>query len=295
MQTMYRLFIFSFLFLLQSFTAQQTGFFKLKKYQTAVFSDALKENSGLSFFNGKLYTINDGGNSSEIFEIDPKSAKIKNILQTSVKNLDWEAIASDSVSLYVGDFGNNAGTRKDLKIYRFKADSLLRIIDYQPETISYYYPEQTDFTRRIISNDYDAEAMIYLNGKIHIFTKEWASRATSHYIIDPTLKFSQPAQKTESYNTGFVVTDADYYEGKLYLIGYTKSTEVYLMIFEETQPGVFFDKLLKKYYLGSSVSLGQIEGIAADDHGLYISGEEFRHPLGKVKPRLYFVPHEKLR
>ena len=203
MQTMYRLFIFSFLFLLQSFTAQQTRFFKLKKYETAAFSDTLKENSGLSFFNGKLYTINDGGNSSEIFEIDPKYAKIKSRFQTSVKNVDWEAIASDSVSLYVGDFGNNAGTRKDLKIYRFKADSLLRIIDYQPETISYYYPEQTDFTRRIISNDYDAEAMIYLNGKIHIFTKEWASRATSHYIIDPTLKFSQPAQKTESHNTGF--------------------------------------------------------------------------------------------
>ena len=294
MQTMYRLFIFSFLFLLQSFTAQQTRFFKLKKYETAAFSDTLKENSGLSFFNGKLYTINDGGNSSEIFEIDPKYAKIKSSFQTSVKNVDWEAIASDSVSLYVGDVGNNAGTRKDLKIYKFAADSL-RTSGYQPKIISYYYPEQTDFTRRIINNDYDAEAMIFLNGKIHIFTKEWASRATSHYIIDTTLKFSQPAQKTESYNTGFVVTDADYYERKLYLIGYTKSTEVYLMIFEETQPGVFFDKLLKKYYLGSSVSLGQIEGIAADDHGLYISGEEFRHPLGKVKPRLYFVPHEKLR
>ncbi|MBD8018097.1 hypothetical protein [Kaistella pullorum] len=291
---MYRLFIFSFLFLLQSFTAQQTRFFKLKKYETAAFSDTLKENSGLSFFNGKLYTINDGGNSSEIFEIDPKYAKIKSSFQTSVKNVDWEAIASDSVSLYVGDVGNNAGTRKDLKIYKFAADSL-RTSGYQPKIISYYYPEQTDFTRRIINNDYDAEAMIFLNGKIHIFTKEWASRATSHYIIDPTLKFSQPAQKTESYNTGFVVTDAEYYEGKLYLIGYTKSTEVYLMVFEETQPGMFFGGPVRKYYLGSSVTLGQIEGIAADDHGLYISGEEFRHPMGKVKPRLYFVPHEKLR
>src|SRR5690606_41727006 len=100
---------------LQSFTAPQTRFFKLKKYETAAFSDTLKENSGLSFFNGKLYTINDGGNSSEIFEIDPKYAKIKSSFQTSVKNVDWEAIASDSVSLYVGDFGNNAGTRKDLK------------------------------------------------------------------------------------------------------------------------------------------------------------------------------------
>lgn len=292
---MNRLILSLTLFFVQSIAAQQVEIFKLKKYETATFSDGLRENSGLSFFKDRLYTINDGGNSAEIFEIDPNSAKIRNVWPTNVKNTDWEAIASDSVSIYVGDFGNNAGTRQDLKILKFNTDSLALKSAYQPDVIPYFYPDQTDFTRRVINNDYDAEAMIFLNGKIHIFTKEWASKATSHYVIDPNLNISQAAKKIESFKTGFVVTDAEYFDGKLYLIGYTKTTEVYLMVFNESEPEIFFAGSSKKYYLGSSVSLGQIEGIAADRDGVYISGEEFRHPLGKVKPKMYFVPHAQLK
>ncbi len=47
------------------------------------------------------------------------------------------------------------------------------------------------------------ESMIYLNGKIHIFTKEWASKSTTHYILDPENYENQAAQKVESYSTGF--------------------------------------------------------------------------------------------
>lgn len=283
-----------FLFLNHNISAQQPEIFKLKKYETALFAETLKENSGLSFIKGKLYTINDGGNTSDIFEINPQTAQIQKTYPTKLKNIDWEAIASDSTNLYVGDFGNNAGARQDLKIYKIKYDSLLMKSE-SAETISYFYPEQTDFTRRIINHDFDAEAMIYLNGKLHVFTKEWASRATTHYVIDPNISEVQPAQKIETYNTGFVVTDAEYYKENLYLLGYTKTTEVYLMVFKESQPGIFFENQAKKYYLGSSVSLSQIEGIAADENGIYISGEEFRHPLGKVKPKMYFVPHSKLK
>ena len=280
-----------------SFSAQQDyDWFKINKYRTAVLNDSIKENSGLNFFNDRLFTINDSGNSSEIFEINQQTGKIKNVFKTDLINKDWEAITSDSTNLYIGDFGNNVGVRKDLVIYRIPFDSILMAPNINNITpIPFYYPEQKDFTPKNINNDFDAEAMIFLNGKIHLFTKEWASKSTTHHTIDPNLVDNQAAQKIETFATDYVVTDAAYFEQKLYLVGYTKKAEVFLTIFTESEPGIFFKEKPKKYYLGSSLSLGQIEGIAVDDKGIYISGEEFNLPIIKVKPYLYFIPAEKLK
>ena len=287
---MNRLLLFFALLLFADGFAQQADFLKIGRYRVAYLSDSLKENSGLSLRKGKLYTMNDGGNSSEIFEIDKSSGKILKTIKTGLQNHDWEAIASDSLYFYTGDFGNNAGTRKDLKIYKIPYDN-----NSAAQEIPFFYPEQQDFSRKVINNDFDAEAMIVLNGKIHVFTKEWASKSTTHYVVNPELADNQAAEKTESFRIGFVVTDAAYFDGKLFLIGYTKNTEVFLSVFDETEPGVFFKEQPRKYYLGSSLVIGQIEGIAVDENGVYISGEEFRTPLGTAKQAFYFIPADKFR
>lgn len=274
--------------------AQQTEIFKLKKFRVSVLSDSIQETSGLNFFNGKLYTFDDSGNVPELYEIDSNSGKILKVLKTTAENKDWEALANDGENFYIGDFGNNSGIRKDLKIYKipFQDDQLQNDL---MKTISFYYPEQNDFTSKNISTDYDLESMIYLNGKIHIFTKEWASKSTTHYILDPENYENQAAQKVESYPTGFVVTDAAYFDKKLYIVGYTKKTEVFLDVFNESEPGIFFREKPRHLYLGSALSIGQIEGIAVDEKGIYISGEKFYSPIKKTKPFFYFIPKEKLK
>ncbi|MFN8364467.1 MAG: hypothetical protein U0T78_04125 [Cloacibacterium normanense] len=78
----------------------------------------MKETSGLTFLKDKLFTLNDGGNTNEIFEIDKNSGKILSKLKINFPNKDWEAITSDDEDFYIGDFGNNAGSRKDLAIYK---------------------------------------------------------------------------------------------------------------------------------------------------------------------------------
>lgn len=273
--------------------SQQTDFLKIRKYRINYLNEKIEETSGLCLLNGNLYTFNDSGNSPELFEIDKSSGDIINTIKVNVPNKDWEALTSDENNFYIGDFGNADGTRKDLKIYKvpftngsIKNDSV--------KTISFYYPEQTDFTSRNINTDFDAEAMIYLNGKLHLFTKEWVSKTTSHYIIDPKASENQKAEKTESYKIDFMVTDAAYFNKKLYLVGYTKKTEVFLDVFDETEPGIFFKKESKRYYLGSALSIGQIEGVAVNDDGIYISGEKFSSPLGVVRQALYFIPKERL-
>ncbi|UFK97807.1 YncE family protein [Kaistella faecalis] len=287
---MNRLLLFFALLLFADGFAQQADFLKIGRYRVAYLNDSLKENSGLSFRNGRLYVMNDGGNSSEIFEIDKSSGKILKTIKTGLTNIDWEAIASDSLYFYTGDFGNNAGTRKNLKIYKIPYDN-----NSAAQEIPFFYPEQQDFSRKVINNDFDAEAMIVLNGKIHVFTKEWVSKSTTHYVLNPELADNQAAEKTESFRIGFVVTDAAYFDGRLFLIGYTKNTEVFLSVFNESEPGVFFSQQPKKYYLGSSLSVGQIEGIEVDENGVYISGEEFRTPLGTAKQAFYFIPADKFR
>lgn len=292
------------LFIFQSAFSQRTDFLKIKKYRVGYLDDKIEETSGLNILNGKLYTFNDSGNAAELFEIDKKSGEIIRTLKTNVINTDWEALANDGRNFYIGDFGNNAGTRKDLMIYKvpygridtantIKIPGSERALD--GTRILFYYPEQTDFTSKNTKNDFDAEAMIYLNGKLHVFTKEWASKATSHYIVDPEISEQQKAEKIEAYTTGFVVTDASYFDKKLYLIGYTKKTEVFLDIFTETEPGIFFKERPKHYYLGTALSLSQIEGISVDETGMYISGEKFRSPLGTTKPSFYFIPKDQLK
>ena len=281
------LFFLSFLISLHSFS-QKTEKLPLRKYKIAVLSDSLRETSGLTFFKDQLYTINDGGNPNIIYEIDKNSGKILKKIQTNFPNKDWEAITNDGENLYIGDFGNNAGNRRDLTIYS---------IDNQQEinVIKFSYQNQKDFSVNYLNHDFDAEAMVFINNKIHLFTKEWSAKKVSHYIINPKLSENQSVTKSESFNTGFVVTDAAYYENKLYVIGYTKKAKTYLMIFEQNDEGLFFSNPTKKYRLGSALTVGQIEGIAVNADGIYISNEGFSQFIFRAKPNLYFVPFDRLK
>ena len=291
---MRKLFILHFLLISFLGFSQKIEKLNLKKYKIAVLSDSLQESSGLTNLDGRLFSFNDSGNTSEIFEIKAGSSYIKKTFQTGLKNIDWEAITNDGENFYVGEFGNNLGTRKDLKVYQipFRNDSV--IVD-SIKTIPFFYPEQTDFMPKNINNNFDAEAMIFLGGNIHLFTKEWITNTVSHYVIDKNLTENQPAKKLETFDTGFVVTDASFFGDRLYVVGYTKNASVYLMIFEKDETGnLFFNKPLKKYSLGRAYNVGQIEGITATDKGVYISGERFSIKIKKVPQSLYFIPFKDL-
>ena len=291
---MRKLFILHFLLISFLGFSQKIEKLSLKKYKIAILSDSLQESSGLTNLDGRLFSFNDSGNTSEIFEIKAGSSYIEKTFQTGLRNIDWEAITNDGENFYVGEFGNNLGTRKDLKVYQipFRNDSV--IVD-SIKTIPFFYPEQTDFTPKNINNNFDAEAMIFSDGNIHLFTKEWITKTVSHYVINKNLTENQPAKKLESFDTGFVVTDASDFENKLSVVGYTKNASVYLMIFEKDETGnLFFNKPLKKYSLGRAYNVGQIEGITATEKGIYISGERFSIKIKKVPQSLYFIPFKDL-
>ncbi len=294
---MKKLLIFlSFLISIYSFS-QKLEKIPLRKYKIATLSDSLRETSGLTFLKDKLYTFNDGGNPNLVFEIDKISGKILNKIQTDFPNKDWEAITNDGENLYIGDFGNNAGNRKDLAIYKINPFCVpnAESVSCNEKKVLFNYQNQKEFKISYLNHNFDAEAMIFLDGNIHLFTKEWSSKNISHYIINLQNTENQSIIKIESYEIGFVVTDASYFEGKLYVVGYTKKGKVFMMIFEENSDGLFFSKPLKKYKLGSALTIGQVEGIAVNKDGIYISNESFAKFIFNVKQRVYFIPFHQLK
>lgn len=265
---------------------QKTSKLKLKKFRVTYLDAELLETSGLCFLNDKLYTFNDGGNPNKIFELNPENGQINKSLSLNFSNTDWEAVTTNGKDLFIGDFGNNSGSRKDLTIFQLqiKNDSVKTVTK-----IPFGFLNQIHFNSNNLNHDFDAEALIFDNNQLHLFSKEWKSKKTSHYVID----FKNETQKLspiENYKTKFCTTDACFFKNKLYLIGYTKKGRCFLQIFEKNQNGLFFNKPLQKYRLGSVLTIGQIEGITANEKGIYISAEGFQKSILKVKPALYFIP-----
>ena len=176
----------------------------------------LTEISGMIHINGKLYALNDGGNAHAIYVIDSTSGAIdQTITLENTTNIDWEDLTTDGTYIYIGDFGNNAnGARTDLKFYRVPIQSLTNITGATGtvsaadiETINFRYEDQPVPPIAADPNEtlYDCEAVIYHNGKLHLFTKNWSGTSiTSHYVI-PATPGTYVATNIESFNTGGVL------------------------------------------------------------------------------------------
>ena len=132
------------------------------------------ETSGLVFLHNKyLITHNDGGNKSEIYLLDTNGRHLLTIDVDEAKNQDWEDIALDDKGrLYIGDIGNNYNNRKKLQIYilrsGFEFDKNRKV---NADKITFTYEDQKSFPPDKNNMNFDAEALIWKDDKIYIFTK----------------------------------------------------------------------------------------------------------------------------
>ena len=179
---------------------------------------ALAENSGIEFISNGLWTFNDSGNGNQIFRVDSATGSIlQTVTVTNATNVDWEDITSENNYLFIGDFGNNNGDRTDLKIYRIAKSDLSSVaVNVTATVINYAYSDQTSFPSLPNNNNYDCEAMIFLNDSIHLFSKNWADKQCKHYVL-PALPGTYTAQLRESFNAGYLVTGADVQIGRAHV------------------------------------------------------------------------------
>jgi hypothetical protein len=237
-----------------------------------VFSSQITESSGLAWTDGKLWTHNDSGNPSYIFSIDTANG---NILQTVVidnfPNVDWEDITADNNYIYVGDHGNNNGTRTDLKILKIaKADITSgSLVHVNAQAISFSYTDQTSFASSS-SHNFDCEALISIRDSLYIFTKDRGDLKTRVYKM-PKTPGTYALTPYTSFNVNGLITGADYNvaTNEIVLIGYFSGhSNSFLWFLNNFNNDMFFSGNKRRIEIGNGTEW-QTEGVC------YVSGDRF--------------------
>jgi len=239
----------------------------------------IKETSGLILLNQQLITHNDSGGEPELYEIDSLTGAItRTVVVANATNRDWEEICLDANYIYIGDFGNNNGSRTNLMVYR------IPILDYLAtpndtviaDTILFDYSDQTDFTPTTFSTNYDGEAMIAYNDSLYIFSKNWGNNRTNIYSMSK-VPGTYSINRVDSIDTQGLVCGAaiDTITNKIVLIGYTFVSS-FMVEIDSFLGNNFSDGVIERNLISNgSGALSQTEAVAFSrpDH-YFVSAEE---------------------
>jgi len=147
------------------------------------FPSNLREVSGISVRQGDIWVIEDGGNKDKIYTLDKKGNVTKSLKIDHAKNEDWEDLAMDKEgNLFIGDFGNNGNSRKNLTIYRVSASELKKK-EPNAEKIEFHYPQQKEFPPKKDSLLFDTEGVFHWKDYLYIFTKNRTRPYTGETLI----------------------------------------------------------------------------------------------------------------
>lgn len=237
----------------------------------------VSETSGLFFHNGRLWTHNDSGGKPILFALDTTDFQVvQKVTLSNVKNKDWEDVCTDGETVFIGDFGNNKGNRKDLRIYTFPLSSIPAEGDtfLQVDSIRFSFADQTNFEKRKQAHDFDCEAVFATEDYLYLLSKGWETGTTRLYRLSKNEK-EQVAKVVNGFDSQGLITGADYDREKhiLAIVGYVKDIWkpfIYLISdFEEDGT-----KLSNRRFEMPQLSGTQTEGICFFDDGrCYVSAE----------------------
>jgi len=240
-----------------------------------------EDTSGIIYWNDRFWLINDSGPRNMYGLQFDDVESIVTVPLGNVPKRDWEEIAHDETHIYIGDFGNNYGSRDNLRILKFTKES---IMDGNPqmEVIRFTYSDQHDLTSPGSNRtDFDCEAFLVRGDSIFLFTKQWASEQTSMYLL-PNEPGDHVAQLQQTYDVQGLVTGSVYLEDMDLLVfsGYSSDMAPFLYLFYDFEGVDFFSGNRRKVALdlpGNFMGRGhQVEAVTTRD-GLtyYITNEHF--------------------
>ena len=245
--------------------------------------DYAPESSGIVLSDGYIFTINDSGNSSIIYKVNPSDGSlVQSISVNNYDNRDWEDIAADSDYIYIGDFGNNSGKRTDLRVLKISKSQFINntasTVSVSAEAIEFSYSEQTSFISSSTHN-FDCESLISKEDNLYLFTKNRGDNKTRAYKLS-----KEPGQYSlttlTSYDVNGLVSGGDYnaQTNELVLIGYAASmhTNSFVCMFSNFTDDSFFSADVTKKVIGTASNNWQTEAIAfgsTDGENLFISCE----------------------
>lgn len=236
----------------------------------------VSETSGLFFHNGRLWMHNDSGGRPILYALDTVNFKVvQRITLAKVNNNDWEDVCTDGTTVFVGDFGNNRGNRRDLRIYTFPLSALPDEGDATLEvsSISFRYADQVNFEKRKIQ-DFDCETMFVTNDYLYLLSKSWETDVTKLYRL-PKTPGNYVAEVVNSFTSHGLVTGADYDPKNklLVIVGYVNKiwTPFIQLIFDFDEHG---RNLANHRFEMPNHLATQIEGVCFYEEGkCYVSAE----------------------
>ena len=261
-------------------------------YITDIQTPALDETSGLLFYNNNIITHNDSGDAANLYEIDAATGAItRTVAIANATNIDWEDLTQDATYIYIGDIGNNYGSRSDLKIYKISKDDYNDADDIATaEIIPYSYANQNDFTSNLNATNWDAEGLISFGDKLLIFSKNWEDSRVDVYSI-PKVSGTHSAILESSYNTNGLITSADTSldESVIYLAGYSSSEAPFMYTIHnmpqsslDVFAGTVSEKIVAIVPIGNQVEAISLFEITPTMHRLYITNEKYAVTIGPV-------------
>lgn len=225
---------------------------------------AITESSGLAFVNDMLITHNDKGNENELFVIHTNGNLLHTFTVEGAVNTDWEDLANSSTHLFIGDFGNNDGTRTDLRIYKVALANMPNSTVSQVPvegTIRFSYPEQV-VAATPEKHNFDCEAMVYKDGFLYLFMKHRANNMSALYRL-PADTGSHQAVLLGSFRATARITGAAISPdgAKVVLVGYNKKGDCILWELTDFGTGHPLDGAKKRTILGPYTAVGQVEAV----------------------------------
>ena len=202
---------------------------------------ALREGSGVVASRrhpGVLWAHNDSGDQARLFAFrrdgvavlptgtsDP--ARYRGVRIENARNYDWEDITSDPEGrLYIGDIGNNDSARRNLAIYVADEPDPVAGTPVRAIRVPFAYPDQKQFPPPLLQRAFDAEALFWSDGKLHLLTKRLGDRQTALYRFD-ALTPNEPNVPTlvDTFDARMLVTGASATADgrRLAVLGYTPS------------------------------------------------------------------------
>ena len=235
----------------------------------------INETSGLEFYNNNFITHNDSGGEPSLYVFNEDGEIIETIglnknPDFEIENNDWEDITNDNEYRFVADTGNNFGNRDNLNIIRvskgtdFMVDGIIEIS----------YSDQESFFPRP-KHKYDAEAIIVIEDKIALFSKDRENLNTDLYLVDKNRNGSQILTSEVSYNVNTLITGGDYDEDRnlLALVSYNSNGNQYLLLFENFKLNNLENNTFKK--LKIPLEQAQIEAVKIiDEKTFWVTSED---------------------
>ncbi|PHN06668.1 hypothetical protein CRP01_10250 [Flavilitoribacter nigricans DSM 23189 = NBRC 102662] len=243
----------------------------------------LSEASGLYIAGpDSLWWHNDSGDGPMIYLTDGRGKLLRIDTLSHLQHIDWEDITSDDQGrIYIGDFGNNANARQNLKIYRYDLEA------GTTDSLSFAYEDQKQFPPPPEWANFDMEAFFWMNDSLHLFSKNRLRRGNyqcKHYVLadDPG---EQVARLQDSiYLRKRVITGAAISpDGKtMALVGYNfkmclgffPSSAASLFVFKNFNGSRFFEGEMERKSL-SCFFATQYESVDfIDNNQVYVASEK---------------------